>query len=154
MWKAWNYMLILHLSHVNHNSNNNFDVNLCLKLQLLLFFILILGNHVLWMIGFTEFRAGIRTNQVNKLITLFLIPNRFSWNKAHIPPNYSKQTFISKSLHNMQSFATQVRTIIVFSISTLLGLLRKITIHCRKTLRWMVAWNNEKVCAFYCIIIE
>ena len=29
-------------------------------------------------IGFTEFRAGIRTKQVNKLIILFLIPNRFS----------------------------------------------------------------------------
>ena len=37
------------------------------------------GNHGIWMIGFTEFRAGIRTKKkVNRLITLFLIPNRFS----------------------------------------------------------------------------
>ena len=33
------------------------------------------------MIGFTEFRAGIWTKQVNKLITLFLIPNRLSKTK-------------------------------------------------------------------------
>ena len=36
------------------------------------------GNHVIGMILFTEFRAGIRTKQVNKLITLFLIHNQFS----------------------------------------------------------------------------
>ena len=30
------------------------------------------GNHVIRMIGFTEFRAGIRTKQVYKLITLCL----------------------------------------------------------------------------------
>ena len=49
-----------------------------------------------------KFRAGIHTKQVNKFITLFLIPNQFSKNKAHIPPNYLKQTFISKLLHNVQ----------------------------------------------------
>ena len=35
-------------------------------------------------------------------IALFLMHNRFSQNKKHIPPNYSKQTFISKLLHNVK----------------------------------------------------
>ena len=99
------------------------------------------GNHMIWMIGCMEFRAGIQTKKENRLTKPIFIK------QAHIPPNYSKQTFISKLLHNMQLFSTQVWTNIVFSISTLLGLRRKITIYCRKTLRWMIARNNEEVCA-------
>ena len=49
---------------------------------------------VVWLIGFTESRASIRTKHVRKLIIFFLIPTRFPCNKVHIPPYYSTKCFL------------------------------------------------------------
>ena len=57
-------------------------------------------NHVVWMIGCTEFRAGIRTKS-NRTYHTFLNTQPIFIKQVHRPPNYSKQTFISKSLHDM-----------------------------------------------------
>ena len=46
-----------------------------------------------------EFRAGIQTKQVNKFITLFLIPNRFSLKK-------STYLLIIRSKDSSQSYST------------------------------------------------
>ena len=51
------------------NSNSSVQNSTC---YILLISYYTVGNHVILMIGFTEFRAGIRTKQVNKIYHTFL----------------------------------------------------------------------------------
>ena len=65
-------------------------------------------NHVVWMIGCTEFRAGIRTKSYRTYHT-FLNTQPIFIKQVHRPPNYSKQTFISSHCticHNFHILAT------------------------------------------------
>ena len=56
------------------------------------------------MTGFTEFRAGSRTNLVRILSIIFLITNRLSCSKVQIPPHYSRQILIKIFLIIYNSF--------------------------------------------------
>ena len=80
----------------------------------------------------TEFRAGFRTKQVKILTISFLIPNRFSYSKVHIPSYYSRQILILELFYYVQKFFTQVLANFVFSFSTLLGLVEKTTVYYKK----------------------
>ena len=87
------------------------------------------------MIGFTEFRAGIRTQQVNKTYHTF-----FSTQPIFIKQSARTSYLFEANVHlkvtpQYAVVSTQVRTNIVFRIWIWLGLLRKTTTHCRKTLR-------------------
>ena len=74
----------------------------------------------------------------------------------------TKRTYllIIRSKRSSESYSTMCSSFphkseqtLFFGISTLLVLLRNISIHCGKTLKCMVTRNNEEVCALYCIII-
>ena len=77
----------------------------------------------------TEFRAGFRTKQVKILTISFLIPNRFSCSKVHIPSHFSRQILILELFYYVQNFFTHVLANFVFSFSTLPGLVEKTAVY-------------------------